>query len=298
MMSSVEPTDWRQRFPGAEKVIALEGGAFYSAEAEGAWWLIATEHDPLEGSTHTSITRFEDPLEWKQALTSKRCLPTKLSGERALVESLPSIATGLEDLAHERGLVRVNERDHLQPVSRAQLEATAATVDPQLQVGASRKLEFPQHFPRVGDVDITIGRDQGPPLFVELKCGEGTNALGPCAWDVIKCALTIRMAATPAAYLLAATTASDWERPIRGAEFFLDGSWSVGDIRETYADWFRSWEKGGDPRPRLIPAEVKSTSLGEAAFDVAGTRWVVKLSRVAIEPRGWFEWHPMLDAER
>ena len=34
---------WRKRFPHARRVTALEGGAVYAAEGEGAYWLIKDE---------------------------------------------------------------------------------------------------------------------------------------------------------------------------------------------------------------------------------------------------------------
>ena len=191
-------------------------------------------------------------------------------------------------------LEHVTEQRHLQPRSHDRLAVVARSLDSRLEVGAAESLDFPEHFPRVGDVDITLAFPDTEPLFVELKCGAGTNALGQCAWDLLKMALTVQMGATPGAYLLAATPEADWARGIRGAEFFESRPWRTQEIRERYADWFRQYEKRKDPSPLRLPTSGSTVALGEATFAVAGSRWILKLSRVEVDPGPWFEWKPLI----
>ena len=67
--------------------------------------------------------------------------------------------------------------------------------------------------------------------------------LGPCAWDVLKNALTLRMGDASAAYLLAATTKTMWDKPVRGAELFAHGQWTAEQLRADYKDWWCHWER-------------------------------------------------------
>ena len=294
MYDSPSMTDWRERFPDAERVVAMEGGAVYSAAGEGAWWLITDEVDMLDGERHVAISRFDDELEWQRAITAKRGMRTRFVGERALVDALPKIAASLERMAKEEGLAYVTDQRHLQPLSCDHLTAVARSLDPRLEVGAAGRLDFPEHFPRVGAVDITLAFPDADPLYIELKCGSGTNALGNCAWDLVKMALTVQMGTTPGAYLLAATREVDWAGEIRGAEFFKSAPWRTQDVREKYADWFRDYEKRNDPQPARLPASGSTVALGEAGFEVAGSLWILRLSRVEVDRGPWFEWKPLI----
>lgn len=291
---------WRERFPDAELVLRMEGGSVYSAEAEGAWWLISDEAaladflDEDEEIDLINVKRFDSREEWLQAVVAKRGVFTVLAGQRVLEQSVPLTAMALEAKAEELDLPHVNERDHLQKLSVAELLNAVYHHPQRFEIGTALKLDYPDHWPRLGNVDIVVNAQQSEPLFVELKCGAGTNALGPCAWDLLKCALALRMCSTPGAYLLAATTTADWERPIRGAELFETAKWETAVIRERYADWFRDWEKRGDPQPVLLPSLGRTTRLASRAFMVGETEWQLRLSRVEIEPDGWFEWDSML----
>lgn len=209
-----------------------------------------------------------------------------------LRDGVPRIAAVLGMRAEERGLTRVNERDHLQPWSVEILREVAMDEGSRLRVGTSFRLDYPEHWPGVGNVDLTLTGGGAPPVLVELKCGAGSDALGPCAWDVAKSALTLRMGTACATYLLGATTTAMWQRPVRGAEFFHAGQWDTANIRSRYEDWWRSWQKRPDPLPRRLTLRGSTQPIAAARFSVAGTDWELRLARVTVEPSGWFEWQP------
>jgi hypothetical protein len=158
-----------------------------------------------------------------------------------------------------------------------------------LSVGAALRVTLPD-WPRLGPVDITLSEPDQPPSLVELKCGSGPDALGPCAWDLLKLASAVVAGAGSAGYMLAATTRAMWDRPARGADIFDSGAWEAGNVRELYADWWRSWEKRGDPRPLRVPARGQTAALGEAAFEAGGATWQLRLARVEADTDGWVGW--------
>lgn len=68
---------WRKRFPYAERVMLGEGGGVYSAEGEGAWWLITDEgtmadfiDDESDVDGLIALRRFDDSHSWKQAIVA------------------------------------------------------------------------------------------------------------------------------------------------------------------------------------------------------------------------------------
>ncbi|CAN5215662.1 hypothetical protein BH09ACT13_BH09ACT13_06840 [soil metagenome] len=67
-------------------------------------------------------------------------------------------------------------------------------------------------------MDVSLLFPNGKPVFIERKCETGRNALGRCSWDAVKLAFALQTGEASAAYLLAATTVTDWEMGIRGAE--------------------------------------------------------------------------------
>jgi hypothetical protein len=99
------------------------------------------------------------------------------------------------------------------------------------------------------DIAFLLGGDM--PIAIELKCGSGRDALGPCAWDALKLALGLQSGAVSAGYMLAATTAADWESRHRGCELFGTSAVETLELRERYLDWWRHWERvagrGVDP---------------------------------------------------
>lgn len=289
---------WDKRFPDAKPVMQGEGGGVYAAEAEGAWWLITDEGtmaDFLDDEDNVgglvSLRRFEDVHSWTQSLVEYRDGHTRLRVEETLGEAVPSIASYVEARAVK--LAKINERDHLQPWSFETLRLIVRPSDGPLAVATSQSLDYPDDWPRLGDVDITLTAEGAAPAFLELKCGAKSDALGPCAWDVAKNALALRKGDASATYLLAATTADMWDKPVRGAELFDHGEWTADGLRADYEDWWRQWEKQGY-LPKRVPARGYTHPLASVPFTVGGMHWRLRLSRVTADAHGWFDWQPCL----
>lgn len=208
---------------------------------------------------------------------SDRCCA---SIEALLVESVPLIAARCDDRAAQLGLGWINERDQLQPWSE---EVVGELVDTSggCSVGRNRAVAMPE-WPRVGRIDLTMANAGiGTPAFIELKCGRDRDALTACAWDLLKVSLALQRADTQCAYLLAATTTDLWRQPIRGSEFFEDAEWDLDTVRTRFEDWWREWQRRGDPLPVQVPAGGRTTRLAAAGFHVAGVEWDLRLSRVS-----------------
>lgn len=239
------------------------------------------------------LRRFDDFHSWNQAIIAYRDARARLHVEESLRKAVPAIASYVKACAAERRLEKINERDHLQKWSFKALKLVLRPSDGPIAAGASLRLSYPEHWPKLGNVDITLAAEGAAPAFLELKCGAKSDALGPCAWDVAKNALTLRMGDASAAYLLAATTTAMWDKPVRGAEFFDHGEWTTEPLRSDYEDWWRFWEKPpGCYRPRRLPVRGYTHPLASAGFTVGGTDWDLRLSRVTVEPHGWFDWEP------
>jgi hypothetical protein len=150
-------------------------------------------------------------------------------------------------------------------------------------------------WPSLGAVDIALTVSPNKPVWVELKCGSSRDALGPCAWDAAKCAFGLARGDASAAYLVAGTSAATWGLPAQGAEFFDDGVWKLGDLHETYASWWRLWEKDGYPVGRRMPAAFATEPELSTTFHVAGSPWELRLARVRVaDAVGWVDWSPLL----
>jgi len=134
-----------------------------------------------------------------------------------LTELATEAAAELARRAERDTLSGVNERDHLQPSCTSAARAIARTWTPLPQVSTSFGFSSPM-WPRVGRVDIALLLQDEKPIAVELKCGTGRDALGPCAWDALKLAFGLQAEEISAGYLLTATTTSDWAKQFRGAE--------------------------------------------------------------------------------
>ncbi|MDP8943090.1 MAG: hypothetical protein M3N16_03080 [Actinomycetota bacterium] len=227
-------------------------------------------------------------------------MPRELGGVEHRVElaevlvsdAMSSTAAALAGLASERGLPHVNERDHLQPAFSKALRAvvrasgTRAVVSPRLAVDWDE-------WPGVGNFDASLAFEGRVLVYVELKCGARADALGPCAWDAAKSALALARGAE-GAFLLAGAPEGSWKRPVRGAEFFDGGEWTMLDLRERYADWWRHWERHGDPVPRRLPHCLETRPVASASFAVAGAPWRLRLSRLALADPRWIDWTPFL----
>jgi hypothetical protein len=289
---------WRSRFPDAERVAAGEGFQVYAAESDTAWWLISDEgtladfldDDDLDGLV--TVRRFDDKQAWLQTVAEVSGRRTQVEAEAMLRAAVPRVARLLEERAAEKELGWVNERDHLQKWTVEELRRSVERDWPGGNVQTSVKLDHQNHWPRVGDVDIALQGKTGPPVFVELKSGRKADAFGACAWDLAKNALSLRMGTAAATYLLAATTTALWQRPIRGGEFFASMGWTTTALRSDYEDWWRHWEKRGDPLPRELTLRGRTEPVAAATFVVAGLSWELRLSRVSVDAEGWYPWEP------
>ncbi|HVS10943.1 MAG TPA: hypothetical protein VMS76_13830, partial [Planctomycetota bacterium] len=114
----------------------------------------------------------------------------------------------------------------------------AARWVPPPAVSTSFRFQSPL-WPRLGAVDLALLRSNELPIAIESKCGVGRDAFGPCAWDALKLALGLQGGAVSAGYLLAATTAADWESGHRGSELFGTREFDALELRERYLDWWR-----------------------------------------------------------
>jgi hypothetical protein len=208
-----------------------------------------------------------------------------------LIQLAAAVAECLEQRAAELAVSRVNEQAHLQPCceNSARGLADERALDP-----TAKKELICDAWPRIGAVDIALTQPDGSRVVLELKCGAGRDALGPCVWDVAKCALAIEDEQASAAYLLAGTCVSGWNEAIRGAEFFTSATWQMVDLRQRYADWWRQWERLGDPMPNRLPSRIRTEGLGRFPFTVDHSPWELRLARVEPMSGGWFEWAPLL----
>jgi len=150
--------------------------------------------------------------------------------EEWLTELANATSRELTERANAALLGRINERDHLQPSCSSVARAIAKHWVPQSAVSTSFRFRSPL-WPRLGSVDIALLSGDQPSIGIELKCGGGRDALGPCAWDALKLALGVQSRVLSAGYLLAATTAADWERGHRGSELPARGLTQFHDAR-------------------------------------------------------------------
>jgi hypothetical protein len=104
-----------------------------------------------------------------------------------LIELADETARELARRANAGRLARVNERDHLQPSCSSAALIVAKHRLPGSTVSTSFRFQS-SLWPRLGMVDIALSRGDEPPTALELKCGAGRDALGPCAWDALKLA--------------------------------------------------------------------------------------------------------------
>ena len=83
---------WRKRFPHARRVTALEGGAVYAAEGEGAYWLIKDEG---------TMADFLDPDEDADLLASLVAL-ARYDDHEAFVAAVERVRTPRRRAAPDR----------------------------------------------------------------------------------------------------------------------------------------------------------------------------------------------------
>ena len=213
--------------------------------------------------------------------------------EAVVVETVRETASALESVAQTSGLITVNERDDLQPVLATRARIVAARVAPTIHVTTQRGVEI-EDWPGLGNIDVAFESEATPPALVELKCGASADALGPCVWDATKLAFALARKRASAAYLIAGAPVSRWDQPIRGCEFLGDGSWELSALRGSFADWWRSWERRGDPQPSRLPAAFDTTAVACFPFRVGRTAWELRVSAVTVEREDWLPWPSML----
>jgi hypothetical protein len=202
-------------------------------------------------------------------------------------------AAALARRAAEEHLQQVNEQKHLQPACSHAANLAAAGWDPKAIASTQLRLLFAE-WPRVGCFDLALTEPGRNPTVAELKCGSGMDALGPCVWDAMKCALALQRGVVSAAYLLAGAPTKQWSKPIRGGEFLATGSWQAADLRVTYKDWWCHWQKLGDPQPNLLPISFETIGVGIYPFVVAGGPWELRLARVARAAETSLAWPQIL----
>lgn len=218
-----------------------------------------------------------------------------------LRSAAPGIGRALEAAADDELLETIKETPHLQCGVVSELQRTNPLVAAPLAVSAQAPHGLEQHWPRLGRVDVALGASPFLPAFVELKCGEGANALGPCAWDALKLAFALRLETTSAGFLVAATSAEMWRRPVRGGELLGDGEWTAEGLRHAYADWWAFWEKDGATStnpvgyrpPPLVPSAFATMEISEPhPFVIGSTPWELRMSQVVPQGQEWFAWEP------
>jgi len=214
-----------------------------------------------------------------------------------LTELATEAAAELARRAARDTLSGVNERDHLQPSCTSAARAIARTWTPLPQVSTSFGFSSPM-WPRVGRVDIALLLQDEKPIAVELKCGTGRDALGPCAWDALKLAFGLQAEEISAGYLLTATTTSDWAKQFRGAELFE--TTTVVDterLRERFIDWWRRWERDGYPAATSVPKEFATRAICRVPFVIDRVQWEVRVAALHVHGTYQIPWPSTLAAD-
>jgi hypothetical protein len=295
---------WHERIPTAEKILAVEGGATYAVDdAEGAWWLIGDEaatgdllpdEDESLSGILVKIERFSDREEWVQARAAQAGLRLNVRTSGSVLPAyLDAMAELIPRRSEELGLTGINERDHLQPWSVEILEDLSPTDRSRfhrIRFDTGNKPTFPEHWPRVGAIDISIREESAPPVALELKAGASHEALGHCGWDLLKLALTLRMGECSSGYLVAATKVQWFDEGRLGTEVFADATWTAIDVRDRCSAWFIDYEKRNDPPLKKIPMRGTVEAYDGRDFEIAGVPWRLAISEVKVEPTGWYDW--------
>lgn len=198
-------------------------------------------------------------------------------------------ARELSQRARARGLSCVNERDHLQPACAAASRTLAPGWRPPALMSTSLRPRS-EWWPRLGAIDVALTFPDELPVALELKCGGGRDALGPCAWDALKLAFLLQSDAVSAGYLLAAMPTSDWQAAIRGAELFETGAIETLALRDRFLDWWRQWERLGDPQPIEVPRRFRTRTVAAAPVELVGPVWELRIAEVILEGHEHIAW--------
>jgi hypothetical protein len=198
----------------------------------------------------------------------------------------------LSKSATEAGLTRVTEARHMQPCCAKHAKALATESDPPPDVKAEAALKF-EDWPGLGGIDVYLVWPGNHRVALELKCGGAKDSLGPCVWDLAKCAFLLAKGRVTAAYLAAATTSSLWDQRVLGAELFESDTWRTDDLRARYLSWWKKWELE-KYRPTVLPAEIRTEGVMRQAFAVGSTSWELRLVRVRTGAHQWRPWQSVL----
>lgn len=297
-----QPSDypWRERFPDAALVLVREGGAVYAAEdsAGQALWIIRDESTlaeflpASERESLISLNRYPtraraqwvtDVIEMRRQAgrspedANAQTWPGRF--DAMLIELLDETARRVERHAAKAQKKRINERDDLHPCCLAVARTRAPRWTSPATVSSQLAIEF-EAWPRLGNVDLALSWPGKRPVLLELKCGNGIDALGECVWDAAKLAFAMQCDKGSAMFLLAGAPVADWERPVRGAEFFADGPHDAALLRVLYGDWWREWEKRGDPQPAELPQSWWTEHVHTSSLAVNHIEWQLRLVRV------------------
>lgn len=209
--------------------------------------------------------------------------------DECLSELATETAAELERRCARDGLNYVNERDHLQPCCASAAREIAGSWTPPAEVSTGFRFRS-DLWPRLGGVDVALLFAGQKPVAVELKCGSGHNALGPCAWDALKLAFALQIGETSAAYLLAGTTATDWARRHRGAELFETAAVDTLALRARFIKWWRQWEGLEDPTPIKVPSRFITRTICIVPFDVGRLAWELRVAAVSVDSSDQIAW--------
>jgi len=198
----------------------------------------------------------------------------------------------LSKQATEAALTKVTEAGHMRPCCAEHAKALATESDPRPDVNAEVAVKF-EDWKRLGGIDVYLVWPGNYRVALELKCGGAGDSLGPCVWDLAKCAFLLAKGRVTAAYLSAATTSSLWDQRVLGAELFESETWRTDDLRGRYLSWWRKWESEGY-RPTVLPAEIRTESVMRQAFAVGSTSWELRTVRVRTGAHQWCPWHSVL----
>lgn len=208
--------------------------------------------------------------------------------ERLFAEAAALTGPQLTRQASDERLSTIKE-SHLQKHFRAALERLAADASPRPRVSPTLSHKLKYEWPRLGLFDISLECGDAT-VFGELKCGEADLTLSACGWDAAKEAFCLQHGVGAGMLLIAAAPATKWDPPGVGIELLFDGEWDMADIRARYAAGFRKWEGDGyEPNyvfRRLRTFEVSRTE----PFAIAGTDWVIGVSRVEPVDDERMEW--------
>jgi hypothetical protein len=291
---------WSKRFPDAWMLLGGEGEAVYAAKGEDAYWVIrdsGTMADFLDEEdadlARVTLERYSSHEAWERACKqwASRLVPHHI--RQAVTDALAPLATACSDLANERDLSWLNERDHFKPVVKKVLpdyiphRAEVTMRETELGVACPP-------WPALGGVDIAVEGKGRLPVAIELKAGSDKHALGACGWDTVKLGFLADRETVVAGFLVAITTASLWKQPVRGAELFDYGNHRAEKLRRDFATYFKKYEQDGYPVADCVPTAYETIPVGSASLAVAGEAWEVRAAQVLVTDPTPYRWQRLI----